>query len=806
MWLRWSFRDLRARWVQVAAIAFIIALGSGTYSGLTSTSDWRRKSYDASFRRLHMYDLRVTLAAGAFLDAEALNAVGRRLRADGVVQASTAQLTGPTQVDASHDGRTILVPGRIVGIDASRGGPSVATLHATKGRVFGPDDRGKDRAVVDQHFADRREISPGATIRVSGNHDLEVVGRGLSPEHFVVMSDNGGLFVDANYAITFVPIETAQRILGVPGQANVLLVRTRPGIHGAQDSLSRALHARFPGVGLTITTRQADRGLRLMYDDIEGDQRLYGIFASLILAGAAFAAFNLTARIVESQRREIGIGMALGIPPSTLSIRPLLMGAQIAVLGAVVGVGVGMLVGALMVGVMQTFFRLPVWITPFELGTYAKGAALGIAIPFVATLLPVWRAVRVMPVDAIRASAGVAREHRALVWFRRLGRPGRSIGALPVRNVVRQPRRTAMTGLGIAASIAVLVGVIGMLDSFRATIDAAGAEITSQSPHRFAASLTTFMPDSAAPVVAARQSPLVRASTTELRLPARVRSSGVRIDLLLNIGDLDSSLWHPTIQDRVAGPGIVLTEKAIHDLGLSVGDRVTLRFPQRTDLTSYRFRERKIRIIGRSSFPLRSLAWIDRADGEALTNLAGITNVVIVDPKPGVAAAHLQRSLFAVSGIASVQEVAGDVQSLRKEIDRTLGALIIVEGAVLILALLIAFNTASINADDRVREHATMLAFGLPLRTLARIEISESLLIGILGTGVGLAGGWALLDFLVTGLLPSSMPDLGIRTALETGTVVLAVVLGVVVVALAPLLTLHKLARMDIPSALRVME
>ena len=64
MLLRWSWRDLRARWIQVAAIAFIIALGSGTYSGLSSTSAWRRLSYDASFRKLQLHDLRVSLQRG----------------------------------------------------------------------------------------------------------------------------------------------------------------------------------------------------------------------------------------------------------------------------------------------------------------------------------------------------------------------------------------------------------------------------------------------------------------------------------------------------------------------------------------------------------------------------------------------------------------------------------------------------------------------------------------------------------------------------------------------------------------------
>jgi len=37
--LRWSWRDRRARWPQVAAIALIIGIASGTYSGLSSTAE-----------------------------------------------------------------------------------------------------------------------------------------------------------------------------------------------------------------------------------------------------------------------------------------------------------------------------------------------------------------------------------------------------------------------------------------------------------------------------------------------------------------------------------------------------------------------------------------------------------------------------------------------------------------------------------------------------------------------------------------------------------------------------------------------
>jgi putative ABC transport system permease protein len=50
------------------------------------------------------------------------------------------------------------------------------------------------------------------------------------------------------------------------------------------------------------------------------------------------------------------------------------------------------------------------------------------------------------------------------------------------------------------------------------------------------------------------------------------------------------------------------------------------------------------------------------------------------------------------------------------------------------------------------------------------------------------------------------MPDIGMDVAISAGTVLLAVVLGVVAVALGPLFTVRRLRRMDIPGTLRVVE
>lgn len=809
LWLKWSLRDLRARWLQVATIALIIAIGTGLYAGLSSTSQWRRSSYDASYARLHMYDLRVSLSAGNHVDAGRLVEAAHGIDHAGSLRAVEPRLVLPTQVDASVGNKTVLVPGRLVGVDLSGGGPQVNEISPTAGRALTSRDENTDRAVLDAHFAEHYDLPGHGTVRVSGGSTLDYVGLGLAPEYFMVVGERGNLLAEANFAVAFVSLATAQRISGLPGAANDLVVTLEPGADPSivRRELEQAISDAFPGIGMTVNGRRGDVAYRMLYDDIRGDQRFYNIFAVLILAGAAFAAFNLTGRIVEAQRREIGIGMALGAPRHKLAVRPLLVGAEIALVGAVFGVLVGLGVGAYMGSVLRGYFPLPVWQYPFQPGVFGRAVALGFFLPLLATAYPVLRAVRVAPIDAIRTTSVTASTSGFAPALARVPLPGRTTAQMPFRNVLRTPRRTLTTVLGIAAAIVVLIGVIGMVDSFFATIDVGDRELTKSSPNRLTVQLDSFYPTTAPEVADIERVPAVGRSETILQVPASVASGSAKVDVFLDVVDVRSAMWRPTIEDRVAarGPAIVLSATAASDLGVEAGDQVVLRHPRRSGPLSYELVRTPVTVLGVNPLPLRAVAFMD-LDAARMMNLEGITNTVVVEPAEGQSTDTVKRALFGMPGVASVQLVSAYTDTIREELSSALGILTAVEGAVLLLALLIAFNTASINVDERAREEATMFAFGLRPRTVLRMGIVESLVIGVLGTAVGLGVGWLLLDWLVTGLLPQTFPDLGIVTAVSARTWLTAVLLGVVAVTLAPVFTTRKLRRMDIPSTLRVME
>jgi putative ABC transport system permease protein len=531
------------------------------------------------------------------------------------------------------------------------------------------------------------------------------------------------------------------------------------------------------------------------------------VFALLVLAAAAFVAFNFTHRLVQTQRREIGIGMALGVPPARLARRPLLVAGELAVLGVLVGIVAGIVMSAAMSSVLRQFTPLPSWQFPFQLGLYAQGAALALVVPVAAALIPVWRAVRVAPVDAIRPPVIPTAAVRGHTWLRRLPVPRRTTRRIPVRDLTRAPLRTVMTAAGIATAITVLVGLVGLVDSFYATADRAEAEASRSGATQMDVELDGFYPHDSPTVQAIVRSRLLGHVEVALQAGGALRRGATSFPVLLEVRDLKRSTSIPTIENRatVRPPGIVLTDPASRQLHAQPGGTVTVRYPQREGPTSYRFAESKLRVLGTTPFPVRGVAYVDRGTA-ALARAEGLTNLLVVTPARGVSVGTVQRALFHQPGVVSTRTVVATVRTVREQLDRVLGALVVVEAAVLFLALLIAYSAARIHAEERSREDATMLAFGLPVRSVVQMSVVGGLLIGCIGTALGLAGGVLLLGWLVHSLLPQTLPEIGIVEHLAVTTVLIALALGIAAVAAAPLPNAKRLARLNLPAALRVVE
>jgi putative ABC transport system permease protein len=232
---------------------------------------------------------------------------------------------------------------------------------------------------------------------------------------------------------------------------------------------------------------------------------------------------------------------------------------------------------------------------------------------------------------------------------------------------------------------------------------------------------------------------------------------------------------------------------------------VTLHHPLREGVSGYRMIDSQLRVTAIHPNPYRFVAFMDIRYADTM-NLAGIVNLFQVAPNSGVSSEQVQRELFGTAGVAAAQPVTEVVRAIRDFIGEILDILNVARGAVVMLVLLIAFNSSSISADERRRQHATMFAFGLPVRRVVIMALIENLFIGIMGTIAGVVFGYAVVQWIVHTMLPDTVPELGVVTHLSSGTVLTAAIMGIVAVGLSPIFTIRRLLRMRIPDALRVME
>jgi putative ABC transport system permease protein len=265
---------------------------------------WRERSNDSSFALLRLHDLRVSLTGESYVRVGTLAAIAGGIRDPRAMAAQQERLVVPTQLDASQPGRTILVPGKLVGVALGGSGAQIDRRFVERGRDLRPSDTGRPVAVIEGNFADYYDLPIPTCVRLAGRWPLAIVGRALQPGQFLVTRPGADFGAEAGYGVLYAPLRSVQLLSEHPGQVNELVLALRAGADPAAvgHQLRAAFARNLPAIGLTITPKASEDSYRILYEDARGDQRLVNVFAWLLLAGAAFASFNLVSRIIEAQR------------------------------------------------------------------------------------------------------------------------------------------------------------------------------------------------------------------------------------------------------------------------------------------------------------------------------------------------------------------------------------------------------------------------------------------------------------------------------------------------------------------------
>lgn len=520
---------------------------------------------------------------------------------------------------------------------------------------------------------------------------------------------------------------------------------------------------------------------------LQGFFLVLGVIGALSLVVSGFLVVNTIAAILAQQTRQIGVMKAIGARND--QIAGLYLGLVLAY--AVLALAVALPLGAVGAWVFTVFTA---GLANFDVTDFGVPAdvlllevAVGLVVPLLAALVPVWRGVRVTVREALASTGitdrfGQGRLDRLLRDLRGLSRPT----LMSIRNTFRRKGRLVLTLAALSLGGAIFMSVFSVRSSLQQTLDD---------------TLAYFAYDVQVELPAAER---VEVLTTEtLQVPGvtaaepwqfatvqRVRADGAEGRTILTFGlPPGARSVRPRVQDGrwlvpEDGNALVATANLLEDEpDLRVGDEVTLRI-DRKDTTWT--------LVGIVASPTQRPFLYTPAEAlGTATHEVGRAGILMVIGEPGMDAAgesaladavraHLESSGVDVAAITTSAEIRATQETLFDILVVFLSSMAILLGAVGGLGLM---GTMTINVVERAREIGVLRAVGASDGAVLRIVLSEGALIGMLSWAIG-----ALVAVPISRLLADALGMVFIRRPLAYAySVQGAIAWAVIVVALAVL-------------------
>ncbi len=209
--------------------------------------------------------------------------------------------------------------------------------------------------------------------------------------------------------LALIHLDDAARLYRLDGATGVQLKLA--DLHQAR-AVAQQLSTQLPP-GLLV--RDWTRTNRNWFDAVQLEKRLMFIILTLIVAVAAFNLVSTLVMTVTDKRADIAILRTLGASPRSVMGIFVVQGAASGVIGTLSGVAFGLLVAvnigtlvpaverllgmAFLPGSVYLISRMP---SDPRLSDVMPIALISLALAFVATLYPSWRASRVKPAEALR--------------------------------------------------------------------------------------------------------------------------------------------------------------------------------------------------------------------------------------------------------------------------------------------------------------------------------------------------------------------------------------------------------------------
>ncbi len=463
---------------------------------------------------------------------------------------------------------------------------------------------------------------------------------------------------------------------------------------------------------------------------------ILGLMGGLILVLGVFLVINTIGALLAQQVRQIGMMKAIGGRRRQIVGVYLMLVLAYGLIAVAIAVPLAVLAAWALANVFAGKLNfdaagpwLPVGVVALELG-------LGLLVPLLVALVPVLRGTRITVREAVasyglsdRASSEGFLDH-AFARLRGMPRPV----LLSLRNTFRRRGRLALTLATLALGGAIFASITTVQSSLNGTFD----QVMQYRSYDVEATLDQPAPAATAIHEVAALPDVVQAEGWIATNASRLRPDGTQnSNIWLTAAPAESNLVRPTlIEGRWLQPGegdalVVNIDFQRDEPDVHLGDLVTLK------VEGHELRWPVVGVV--SSQMMGPAVYVPYEPFSTAVGMTGEVNRVVLatlqhDGAAQTATARLVESSLRASGLSvahvdTVSEMRGGTKSLFNVLVILLLFVAILLAAVGAMGLM---GAMSLNVIERTREVGVMRAIGAPNGMIARIVVTEGLVVGLL--------------------------------------------------------------------------
>jgi putative ABC transport system permease protein len=684
--------------------------------------------------------------------------------------------------------------GRLVSLP-EHGRPALNDVSLRRGRTIAPA-RSRE-VVISEAFAEAHGFAPGDHLLATLNghkRKLDIVGVALSPEY--VYSIGGGVIVpdDRRFGVLWMGREALAAAFDLDGAFNdvslsLLRGASVPEVIGRLDGLLEP----YGGVGAYDREDQVSHAY--LAGEMEGLRAISGIIPPIFLAVAAFLLSVVVSRHVSAERERIGLLKSFGYTDAAVGWHYIKLVLLVSALGVALGFAGGAWLGRWITEMYAQFFRFPFLHYRPNIDVFATAALVTAGAGLLATVGAVGRAVKLPPAQAMAPAPPVAYRRTVFEHLEIMGFVGQ-MTRMVLRHIVRWPLRAALTTLGIAMGVAVLVSTMFFYDSIEYLID-----VYFHHAQRQDVTVTFVEPRPRRVLAEIERLPGVLAAEPYRAVPVRLRRGHLsERTTITGIGPqaalrrmLDTEL-RPV---PVPADGIALSTKLAKMLGVGRGDTVTVEVLEgRRPVRAVPVRQIVEEYIATPAYMARPA--LNRMMGEG-PMVSGA--YLKVDEH---LTAALYRQLKDTPAVAGVMLQRAALRTFRDTMAETMNIMIAFYVAfAALIAFGVMYNSARVALAERDRELASLRVLGYTRAEVSYVLLAELALLTVFALPLGCFIGYNLA-WLMTWTFDTELYR--IPLVIERATYGTAGVIVLVSGVASGLVVRARIERLDLIAALKTRE